>query len=173
MPARSSVLLTLPEDVRYELDARIIEHGFGGYRKHAAWLKSRGHAISESALQRYGRALKVQVSPEIYRLRRACARTAMLERTLREHDVELDDVLAVKIQELLHEALEDGADSERMSALQRASQTLHTTVRSQAAALRERRDAAERDPKRRDPKRPGLSPDGERAIRAAVEGPAQ
>ena len=168
MPQRSSVLLKLPAEVRYELDARIIEQGFGGYAKHVGWLKGRGHTISESSLQRYGRALKAQISPEIYRVRAACARTAMLERTLREHDIDLSDVLAMELLEHLRQAIEDGADSERLGALERAARTLHTTVRSQASVAGERREAAAKKPARA--KRP-MTPVGAAAIRARVEGP--
>lgn len=177
MPARSSILLTLPEDVRHQVDAAIIDAGFGGYSKLSRWLGARGHAISVSALQRYGAQLRREVAPEIQRLRVSCARTTMLRATLAEHGVELPDALAVILQEQIHQAVEEGADAERLGGLERAARTLHTTVRTQEAMASERRAAAERAEReakgRRDPKRRGLSPEGQRAIRDAIEGGAQ
>jgi len=62
---RSSVEL-LPEEVRQELEKKLIQGGFAGYEGLAEWLKSIGYEISKSSAHRYGkkfqdrlRALKV------------------------------------------------------------------------------------------------------------------
>ena len=57
MPPRSTVY-TLDESVRAELDRRIVAAGFGRYADHAAWLAGQGYAISEAAIQRYGKRLR-------------------------------------------------------------------------------------------------------------------
>lgn len=65
MPARPAIM-QLPEDVRAELDRRLIQGGFAGYEALATWLAEQGWQVSKSAVHRYGqrfedrvRALKV------------------------------------------------------------------------------------------------------------------
>jgi len=62
---RSSVEL-LPDEVRQELETRLIQGGFSGYVELAEWLNEQGFEISKSSVHRYGkkfedklRALKV------------------------------------------------------------------------------------------------------------------
>jgi hypothetical protein len=57
MPPRSKVF-TLPPEVLAELDRRLIDSGFGGYRDLAGWLAEQGYQIQKSALQRYGSGLE-------------------------------------------------------------------------------------------------------------------
>lgn len=53
MPKRPSVH-NLPDEIKTELDRRLIKGGFSGYQALAAWLKSVGWEISKSSLHRYG-----------------------------------------------------------------------------------------------------------------------
>lgn len=53
MPPRSKVEL-LPEDVRTELEARLIKDGFSGYRELSEWLSDQGFEISKSRLHVWG-----------------------------------------------------------------------------------------------------------------------
>jgi chitinase len=53
MPPRS-IVDTLPEATREELNAKLIASGFSGYRELADWLTSQGFEIKKSALQSYG-----------------------------------------------------------------------------------------------------------------------
>lgn len=53
MPVRSSID-TLPEEVRRELERRLVGSGFGGYVALAEWLQSLGFQISKSAVHRWG-----------------------------------------------------------------------------------------------------------------------
>ncbi len=57
MPPRSKIDL-LPDDVRAELDRKLLGAGFGSYVELAAWLTERGHAIGKSAVGEYGKALQ-------------------------------------------------------------------------------------------------------------------
>lgn len=57
MPARSAVI-QLPEEIRTELDRRLVASGFGGYEQLSAWLGEQGLEISKSALHRYGSAFE-------------------------------------------------------------------------------------------------------------------
>lgn len=65
MPPRSKVD-QLPEQIREELNRRLIGSGFSSYEEHAAWLAEQGFEIRKSSVHRYGagfeekcRALKV------------------------------------------------------------------------------------------------------------------
>ena len=57
MPARSAVV-SLPAELRAELDQRLIGGGFQGYESLSEWLSTAGYSISKSALHRYGSALE-------------------------------------------------------------------------------------------------------------------
>lgn len=53
MVARSAVT-QLPDEIRAELDRRLVASGFGGYVQLSDWLAEQGLEISKSSLQRYG-----------------------------------------------------------------------------------------------------------------------
>jgi len=48
----------LPEDVRRELERKLIAQGFGGYHDLAAWLQSQGFEIQKSAVHEWGQDFK-------------------------------------------------------------------------------------------------------------------
>jgi len=48
----------LPEDVRAELDSKLIASGFGGYVGLAEWLTKQGYSIGKSAVGAYGQKLE-------------------------------------------------------------------------------------------------------------------
>lgn len=60
MPSPRKVDL-LPSDVRDELNRRIVDGGFGGYRDLSAWLSERGFEIGKSALIEHGGLLKRRI----------------------------------------------------------------------------------------------------------------
>lgn len=57
MPPRSAVH-DLPEELKAELDRRLVAGGFQGYVALAEWLDEQGFGISKSALHRYGQAFE-------------------------------------------------------------------------------------------------------------------
>lgn len=57
MPQRSTVY-ELPQELREELNERLVSSGFQGYADLAEWLSERGFDISRSSLQRYGQGLQ-------------------------------------------------------------------------------------------------------------------
>ncbi len=61
MPPRSKVSL-LPDDVRANLDARLIQSGFSGYVELSEWLTSQGFEIKKSALHAYGSNFEERVN---------------------------------------------------------------------------------------------------------------
>lgn len=58
MPCTPKVY-TLPPELRADLDKRLIDSGFAGYRGLSAWLDEQGYQISKSALHTYGSNLEV------------------------------------------------------------------------------------------------------------------
>jgi hypothetical protein len=60
MPARSKIA-KLPPTVRTELERRIVERAFGGYRELAEWLPAQGYHIAEDSIQRHGARLQQEM----------------------------------------------------------------------------------------------------------------
>jgi hypothetical protein len=61
MPPRPSIT-QLPEDVRAELDRRLLSNSFSGYVALAEWLAEQGYTISKSALHRYGQQFEARMA---------------------------------------------------------------------------------------------------------------
>ncbi|ACL72726.1 putative bacteriophage protein [Thioalkalivibrio sulfidiphilus HL-EbGr7] len=59
MPKRSKVF-ELPQDVREELNEKLVATGFQGYEALAGWLAERGFQVSRSSVQRYGSELQAE-----------------------------------------------------------------------------------------------------------------
>lgn len=55
---RLNSITRLPAAVQTEIDERLAAAGFGSYEALSDELRQRGHAVSKSALQRYGKALE-------------------------------------------------------------------------------------------------------------------
>ena len=68
MPPRSP-LDTLPDDLKTELNQRLIANGFAGYVDLAAWLTDQGYQIGKSAVHRYGSELQASMEKSINRAR--------------------------------------------------------------------------------------------------------
>lgn len=60
MPARPAVL-KLPQEIRAELDKRLVESSFSGYVALSDWLKKQGFEISKSAIHNYGQKFEERV----------------------------------------------------------------------------------------------------------------
>ena len=184
MPPRSTVY-TLDEAVRAELDRRIVAAGFGRYADHAAWLAGQGYAISEAAIQRYGKRLRRSARHDTARASEAAAaaiarvrQSAELARAI--HEAAGDDPLAMPAQaaELCMVRLYEIAAKEDIDAktLQAISRSLNDSLRA-VAAIRLERDEVRKealcDARKRagaEMMRRGLSPEAAAAIRAAIEG---
>lgn len=61
MPQRSKVL-TLPDDVKLQLDRKLVAGGFADYVALSDWLKEQGFEISKSSLHRYGTEFEQRLS---------------------------------------------------------------------------------------------------------------
>ena len=72
MAPRSSVS-QLPEDVRDDLNRRLVASNFSGYEGMAKWLHEQGFEISKSALHRHGSALEADFEEAMADVRRTRA----------------------------------------------------------------------------------------------------
>ncbi|MCY4030285.1 MAG: DUF3486 family protein [Acidobacteria bacterium] len=167
MPPRSKIR-TFPEDVRRELDARLIAGGFGGYAALAEWLRSRGFEIGASSVKRYGADLEQRIE----RIRLATEQAEALVEAAGETGA-LADASMRLIQEKMWDVLA-ASDEKDVKALSAAARALADTARASVAIRQERRkvlgEAAEAAGT--EARRLGISPDFEAAIRRAVQGGA-
>ena len=62
MPARSKIETTLPDDVRAELDRRLVASAFADYSGLSLWLEAQGFEISRSSLHRYGQGFELRLA---------------------------------------------------------------------------------------------------------------
>ena len=183
MPPRSTVY-SLPGATREELNRRIVAAGFGGYDDHAAWLADQGHAISVSAVKRYGKRLRRTAEADAARAAEATAAVVARVRRATEmaraiNDATGDDPLAVpeKVADLLMGRLYELAADEEIDAktLQGIARSLNDVIDTMAAIRSERSEplgqargeTTDRVPGVR--KQRGLSPETAAAIRAKIE----
>lgn len=69
MPPRSKVL-DLPEELRTDLNRRLVGGGFKDYAQLTDYLKSQGYQISKSSLQRYGADLQANMEQALADVKR-------------------------------------------------------------------------------------------------------
>ena len=167
MPPRPKVL-QLPEEVRRELDSRLIANGFGSYAEITDWLRERGFSIGVSSVKRYGAG----IAQRIENIRLATAAAESLVEAAGDTGALADASLRL-IQERMWDVLvaSEGDDVKELSAAARA---LADTARASVSVQQERRkvlkdagqavgaEAAKR----------GISPDVAQALRDVVEGRA-
>lgn len=174
MGERSKVL-ELPQEVKGELDQRLIRGGFAGYVELQEWLRGQGYQLSKSSIHRYGS----QMEQRLAELRRSTDEA----RALVEAAPDDSDAMARATMQMLQQRLfgllrdMDEIDPESvdiakiakaMAPLVRASiaqQEYMRGVRERAAAAAE---SAERIAKTG-----GLSADSAAEIRRAILGIAQ
>jgi hypothetical protein len=79
MPARPKIAM-LPRALRTELERRIVERAFSGYRDLAEWLQGQGYRIAHDSLQRYGSRLQQKIATMEQLAREAKASNAAAHR---------------------------------------------------------------------------------------------
>ena len=135
MPAPSKIDL-LDEETRRELDAKIIDNGFGGYVALSEWLAEHGYSIGKSAVGAYGQKLErrlgaIKASTEAARLIAAAAPDDADERS----NAIISLVQTEIFESLL--ALQDAADEAdpamRVEILGKAARNIATLTRASVA----------------------------------------
>lgn len=138
MPRRSAIT-ELPNNIKDELDERLVSGGFARYQDLAEWLAGEGYEISRSAIHRYGHKFKFRLE--------AMKHVTEQSRIIAEHigdDANLvGDALTRLIQEKLFGIVVDLEDPGEMSlpALVRAIADLNrssVTVKKYSAEVREK-----------------------------------
>lgn len=118
MPPRSKIDL-LPQDVREELEQRLVGSSFSGYRGHAEWLQSKGYEIRKSAVAAWGGTFEDQVKVMQLATQEAQAVVAALP----DQEGAMNEALIRFVQQRLYIALKDGdveLSAKELSAMARA-----------------------------------------------------
>jgi hypothetical protein len=100
--ARSKVE-QLPEEVRQELEQRLIKSGFSGYEQWAAWLQEQGFEISKSSLHRWGSSFEDRCAA----LRAATQQAKAIVAATPDDEGDMTEALMRLMQERLFTALVD------------------------------------------------------------------
>lgn len=127
----------LPQDIRAELDTRLIASGFGGYVGLAEWLTEKGFSIGKSAVGAYGQKLErrlaaVKASTEAARLISQAAPDDADERSNAIISIiqsEIFDAL-LALQELAEGDAEGMEPGERIALLGKAAKNIATLSRA-------------------------------------------
>lgn len=177
MGARSKVL-DLPDDVRAELDRRLVSGGFRDYDALTAWLTEQGAEISRSSLGRYGKDLESRLG----RLRDSAKLSEMIveqmpdaEGAVGQASLALAQSQIMDVLYFLGEADEESDPAERLRLLRSASLSLAqlaragVTVKKYADDVRARATAAA-DAVDRLTKSSGLSDEAASVIRSKILG---
>lgn len=180
MGARSKVL-DLPDDVRTELERRLVGSGFGGYDDLAAWMAEQGYAVSRSSLGRYGKSLEQRMG----RLRDSARLSEMIveqmpdaEGAMGQASLALAQSQIMDVLYFLREADDESDPGEQLKLLRSASLSLAqlaragVTVKKYADDVRARAQAAAEAVDRLTSSS-GLSDEAAAAIRAKILGIAQ
>ena len=123
----------LPADVREELDALIVEKGFGDYAGLADWLSGRGHPMHKATVARHGKRLRRRIE----RMRDAGARAAALAAEAPPDFGVVADAALAEVQARLLDSLLEG-DVGALKDLAAAARALAHVVRAAALVSGER-----------------------------------
>ena len=173
MAQRSKVLTILPENVRGELDQKLVEGAFSDYRGLEAWLATKGFRISRGSLQRYGSAFEKRIAA----ITQATAQSKAMVEAAPDREGALGDALTRMVQEKIFailmestEPMSDGqlaklakaiADVGRSTIMQRRwAEEYHGRLEAQKKLAAEKISGVE--------KRGGLAPEVADAIRNAL-----
>ena len=169
MPARSKIAV-LPEDVRAELDRRLIANGFGGLADLSEWLSSQGFAISKTSVQRHSSLLERRIE----QVRQATLASEALVEAVGDEQGSMADASLRLIQSKIHDLMM-AAEDDDLKSLAAAARALADVARASVSVQRERRKVLREAAAKanRVARRAGISGDTAAAIRAAIEGTAE
>lgn len=150
MPPRSKIE-QLPDDVRADLDRKLIEDGFSNYVELAQWLTERGHAIGKSAVGAYGQNLQrrldaIRASTEAARLIAQAAPDEADERSNAIISLVQTEIFESLL--ALQDASEESDPAERVAILGKAAKNIAALTRASvtrnkwAAEIRTKIDGA-------------------------------
>lgn len=138
MPPRAKLSL-LDEDLRRELDAKIVANGFAGYQGIVDWLAERGIEVSVPTAHRHGSALERKL--DAVRASTLAAR-AIADAAPDDADLRSAAVISLVQTELfntlvaLQEAEETEDQAQRLKIISRAAQGIATLTRASTSQKR-------------------------------------
>lgn len=136
----------LPEEVRSELEHRLVTGGFAGYRQLAAWLQDQGFEISHASVHRHGQALERQIA----QVKAATDMAAALIDATPDDGAAMSDASLRLVQQKMFDLLLTSEDDD-LKGMGTAATALAKAARANLAVQSERRkllkDAAERQEK--------------------------
>ena len=170
LTARMSWVDALPAELRVELDRRLVDNGFRGYRDLTVWLAEEGHQISRTSVYNHGRKL----ARRIEQVRVATEHARLLLAALPDESEAIAEAAVRMAQERIFDLLVT-AESNDPTQIAIAARAVAETARAETA-LRAARGPAR--PAAGEPgaepggaPRLGISPETEAAIRAEFENP--
>lgn len=168
MPPRSKIAL-LPENVRAELDRRLIDGAFGGHEALAEWLQSQGFEIARPAVQRHSALLERRIE----QVREATLASEALVEAVGDEQGAMADASLRLIQSKIHDLMM-AAEDDDLKSLASAARALADVARASVSVQRERRKILREAAVKagRVARRNGVSKDTAAAIREAIEGDA-
>lgn len=107
MPARSKIQL-LPDDIRAELERRLITSGFSNYDAIAKWLRDQDIDISRSAVHRFGQDFAAKCDA----IRVATEQAKAIVNTVGDDEGSMNEALIRLIQQLSFDFLVKNQDAE-------------------------------------------------------------
>ncbi|MBW4648926.1 MAG: DUF3486 family protein [Kastovskya adunca ATA6-11-RM4] len=174
MPRRSTIL-QLPEEIRLDLDRRLISGGFSNYQGLAEWLNERGFSISKSAIHRYGKEFQEQLDS----LKIVTEQAKAITETVGDDENDLADALTRLTQQKIFKALLDlELENDGELTLDKLGRTVATLNRSSVTVKRFRAEVLEKAKATADKvaatlKTKGMSDETAANIRAQILGIAQ
>ncbi|WP_417862395.1 DUF3486 family protein [Vreelandella venusta] len=100
MPPRNKVF-DLPQEVREELNEKLVSSGFQGYEALAGWLSERGYNVSKSSVHRYGQDLQEEFEEAMGDVRRTTEMAKAMADAVEDDEGNLIDATARVVQEQL------------------------------------------------------------------------
>ncbi|MBN1830280.1 MAG: DUF3486 family protein [Deltaproteobacteria bacterium] len=100
MPQRSAVT-RLPDDIRAELNRRLVQNGFADYQGLADWLADLGYEISKSSIHRYGQNFDNRLAA----LTTATAQAKAVTEVVGDEEGAMNEALIRLVQEKLFDVL--------------------------------------------------------------------
>lgn len=114
MPARSKITL-LPDDIRADLERKLITGGFSDYGALEIWLRDQGYEISRSAIHRFGQDFEAKCEA----IRIATEQAKAIVTTVGDDEGSMNEALIRLIQQLSFDVLIKNQDADIAALLPR------------------------------------------------------
>lgn len=178
MPPRNKVF-DLPQEIREELNEKLVSTGFQGYSALAEWLVERGYNVSRSSVHRYGQDLQEEFEEAMGDVRKTTELAKAMATDQEDESGHLIDATARMVQDQLlritiamRKAEEDPAKAaKQLGSVTKALADIGRVSLSQKKWAKELREEVAReaaDKAESAGRAHGLSKDGVAALRAAI-----